>query len=193
MEFHGIFNQTILPGSEYTEVLTYYIYKSLVEDLLTVASAHTATLAIHPEKISLDEIFDTIVDTFQPVVTDRGITIIADGHDLHVWADPVRTRQILINLVKNSIMHGNTLTLIEITATQKNNKEISIIVKDNGQGMDKEKTKKISKGQTNTSGYKGWGLGLSIVRMLAEMQGGCFNFQHSGTGVVAELILPQKK
>jgi signal transduction histidine kinase len=150
-----------------------------------------ATLAIHRENVSLDDIFDSIVDTFQPLVEDRGITIIADGHELKVWADAVRTRQILINLVKNSIMHGKTLSLVEISARESDG-WVSIYVQDDGQGMDNIKPKRFLNGywQENGNGTRGWGLGLSIVKMLAELQGGKFFFHPSEEGVVAEIVLP---
>jgi len=178
--------------SLYTDILAQSIYiQSLVDDLLTMASVQVSSLSVHPEAVSLDELFDSIVDTFQPLVEKKGIVIVADGKNLSVWADVIRTRQIMTNFVKNAIVHGKKVTLVEIYAKKINGK-VLITVKDNGSGIPDEMVPEIferyHKGKYQQS--SGWGLGLSIVKMLSKLQGGTCKYCGSGNGAIFEIILP---
>lgn len=176
----------------YTDMLAQSIYiQSLVDDLLTMASAKASGLSVHPVKLGLDELLDSVVDTFQPVVEDRGVVIIADGSGLSVWADPVRTRQIFSNLVKNAIVHGGHVSLIEINAIQ-NGDNVTITVRDDGVGIPVDLEASLfepyKKGKDGKG--SGWGLGLSIVKMLSELQGGDCKYLGSFQGTSFEVVLP---
>jgi len=69
---------------------------------------------------------------------------------------------------------------------------VSIVVKDDGQGIDPEKIDRLfERFQRGTKdGKKGCGLGLAIVRMLSEAQGGSCLFHNAEEGAVFEIILP---
>jgi signal transduction histidine kinase len=176
-----------------TDILAQCLYiQSLVDDLLTMASAKLAQISVNPGRVMLDDLFDSIIDTFGPVVDQKGIVLLADGNELSVWADPVRTRQILTNLVKNSIVHGGKrLSLIEIEAKEKGDM-VSIVIKDDGRGIAQKDIDRLLKDfqQGIRAGTRGWGLGLAIVKMLAELQGGKCLYRGSQGGAVFEILLP---
>ncbi len=174
-----------------TDMLAQCIYiQALVDDLLTMASAKVAEISVNPSMVLLDDILDSIVNTFSPVAEQKGIVLLADGRGLAVWADPVRLRQILTNLVKNSIVHGGNVSIIEIDARLKG-EMVSILVRDDGQGIKADKIdtlfERFQRDANNK--LKGWGLGLAIVKMLSELQGGTCLFHSSEDGAVFEVIL----
>jgi len=180
----------------HTEILAQSVYiQALVDDLLTLASARTAALTCQPEPVLLDELFDAIVDTFQPLVAADGVVILAEGKGLTAWADPLRTRQILTNLVKNAVIHGrDDLSLVEISAASHSPEEVVITVRDDGPGIAAAELETIfepfARGRDRRE--RGWGLGLTIVRMLARLQGGDCRCRNPGRGALFEVRLPAR-
>ncbi len=169
-------------------ILDQAIYvQMLVDDLLTLAKANLAEIPINYKRINLDDLFDRIVDSFELLASNKNITIIADAHNLKVYADELRLTQILNNLIRNAIVHAQNANLIEIYAEKKKN-DIIIMVKDNGRGIDESEVDKIFKKFYST---KSSGLGLYVVKILMEKHGGkCIYKKENGS--VFLLIFPTR-
>ena len=175
------------------ELLGQSLYvQAIVEDLLTMASAASSELRIRPVEFELDGIFDNIVDSFQPMALQRGATILGDAEGLRIIADPVRLRQILTNLVRNSLLHASGATLIEIGAARDAG-GVLIWVRDDGPGVAPEVIPRLFEryGRGEGSG-SGWGLGLAIVRTLAELHGGTVCHHALNSGARFEVFFPQE-
>ena len=172
-----------------SELLGQSVYvQAIVEDLLTLASARTATLRVRKEPVTLDELYDTVVDSFSPVAEQRGIALIADAGGAVAWADPVRLRQVLNNLVRNSILHATRATLIEIGAAPSGG-GVVLWVEDDGGGVPTNLVPRLFERGRSGSG-RGWGLGLAIVRTLAELHGGRARYCPVEGGARFEVWLP---
>ncbi len=94
--------------------------------------------------------------------------------------DPIRLRQILVNLVSNALKftdEGEVLLKVEITEDQGERIRAQFQIKDTGIGIPEDKQARIFEGFTQVDGsttrkYGGTGLGTTISKQLAEMMGG---------------------
>lgn len=157
-----------------SEILVQSLYmQALVDDLLTQASARMTTLKINPEWIELAELYDVLAETFYFPATLKEINLVADDQGVRVWADPLRLRQILVNLIRNALTHAHKANCIELLA-EAGEGGSWVIVQDNGDGFEAgvEKTIFAAGKRGSDCGVKGWGLGLAVVEMLTEAHGG---------------------
>lgn len=94
-----------------------------------------------------------------------------DDNQIHIWCDPIRLQQVLVNLMSNAIkamQHSSPKQLIiGVTVTDR----VSISIEDSGSGIEESQMKKIFDPYYTNSRH-GLGLGLSISRRIIEtMQG----------------------
>jgi signal transduction histidine kinase len=115
--------------------------------------------------------------------------------DLHMRADVVRTRQVLINLLTNAGRHAPTGGRITI-AVRVEQRETVVDVHNTGSALDAEQLQRLfdrfyradPSRQRDTGGT---GLGLAIVKHLVEAQGGRVWASSDGTGVTVGFALPR--
>lgn len=159
----------------------------LVEDVLTVASIGAGNLALSPQELDVRR---AIVGAAEIVAITPAVSC-PDG--LSVVADPVRLEQILVNLMRNAARYGRPP--IEVEAAEHDGL-LLLRVRDHGDGVPPdfvpelfEPFSQASVGLSRTAA--GTGLGLTIVRRLAEAHGGIVRYR-SGLdgGAVFEVELP---
>ena len=152
---------------------------SLVEELLTLASADTGTLQLDISAVDAAEVATQVHDAMAPLAwRERHIQLLCntDGAP-NVRADRGRLAQVLMNLVRNAITHTpeGGLVAIEVRPLQEGPVELS--VSDTGPGIAAEDADKIferfyrtDESRTRTTG--GFGLGLAIAREMVDAMGG---------------------
>lgn len=180
-------------SSRLSEILAQSLYmQALVDDFLTQARAENATLELRPERIELAALFDRLVETFYHPAQRRGVALVADDGGLEVWADPLRLRQILVNLLRNGLTHARGLSCLELLAEASVDGTL-LIVQDNGSGLEGIGYQEIfQSGRRGAGEGRGWGLGLAVVRMLVEAHGGsCRATESPEGGLRIEVFLPQ--
>jgi two-component system, OmpR family, sensor kinase len=145
----------------------------LAEDLLVIARASEGELPVRREPLEVRALLEGIRERFADRAREQGRRIRIDAAvDGHVSADPLRVRQALGNLIDNSLRHGAG----EIVLRSRGGSEaIELEVSDEGPGFTPEITARAFDrfalgDRARTSG--GAGLGLSIVRAIAEAHGG---------------------
>jgi signal transduction histidine kinase len=92
-----------------------------------------------------------------------------------VDVDPVRIREVLGNLVGNALRHtpaGGRITILARPASGDRAREVELIVRDTGSGIDPELLPHVFDRFARGAGSPGTGLGLSIARGLVELHGG---------------------
>ncbi len=150
---------------------------SLISDLLDAQKLELGQLKIRKENTNIKDTIDISVETFLPQAQKNKIEIISNIQNLSIEYDPSRIKQVMTNLIKNS------LTAVEpekgkIEISMKNlPQEIQISVKDNGVGIPLNKQSNLFKkfyqvDASLTREKGGSGLGLSICKGIIENHGG---------------------
>ena len=107
--------------------------------------------------------------------------------------DPVRIREVLVNLVTNALEHTQSGGAILIRLSDSNGEGISVEVKDTGTGMSAEDTDRAFERFHKGSGSRGLGLGLAIARNLVVAHGGEIRISREpGRGTTVRFTLPRE-
>jgi len=150
----------------------------LISDLLDAQKLDLGQLKIKKERNNLRESIEKTIVSMQPQATADNISLTYSvGDDIYAFYDDVRIKQVLTNLVKNSLkatLPG--IGKVEVNVEEKPS-EIIVSVKDNGRGIPSEATEGIFKkfyqvDTTSTREKGGSGLGLSICKGIVEAHGG---------------------
>ena len=144
---------------------------SITADLLTAAQIQRGTLRIDLQEVSPQQVVDSVVgDRY-----DVGIEVVVED-SRPVRADAVRLEQMISNLVGNAVKYGQAPYRIRI---RPNGDAVAIDVIDHGPGVPPEFTDELFREFTRAQGTvaTGSGLGLFVVRTLAEAQSGSIGYQ----------------
>lgn len=149
--------------------------QQLLNDLLDLSRSDSGRLQVKKEAVQLQPVIDTIVRVQGPAY---GRTIEAQGPGdqagLVVLADASRLHQVLVNLVENAHKYSPPDQPIELTLARVA-KGVQVEVIDHGIGIPSSDQphifERFHRG-SNTGGYSGSGLGLSVVKLLVEAMGG---------------------
>jgi two-component system OmpR family sensor kinase len=163
----------------------------LAEDLLVLARAADGRLPTRPEALRVRDLLESARDRFRDRAAEYGRTISVDAPaELGVMGDPLRMRQALGNLVDNAIRHGAGDVALSARATAAG---VEIDVSDQGTGFGTDVAERaferFTRGSESRSG-DGAGLGLAIVRAVAEAHGGRAAIVDAPTGATVRIVLP---
>ncbi len=148
---------------------------SLVEDLVTINMIESGELHIDLQNFNLKELVREVIELLDLPAKNRNIHLQLKSNTengIYVYADRQRIRQVLVNLITNSIKYGKDYGHTTISL-QDMHHLIAIEVSDNGEGIAEEHLTRIferfyridkSRARTHTS----TGLGLSIVKHFIE-------------------------
>ncbi|HTS14489.1 MAG TPA: HAMP domain-containing sensor histidine kinase [Candidatus Sulfotelmatobacter sp.] len=165
----------------------------LIEDLRTLALSEAGTLALHPEPTDLDVLLSDVVAAFTPAAAGAGVrlTTAVEGDLPVLELDPVRTREVLSNLVANALRHtprGGTVTL----GARASRDGVRLTVADTGAGIPPDLLDHVFDRFVKGTDSHGSGLGLAIARGLVEAQGGTISAASPpGGGARFEIVLPR--
>src|SRR4029079_11999161 len=171
---------------------------SLIEDVLGFAQVEAGRLSFTLPPVRARD----AVASIEPLVEQQSkknnldVTIAEIPADLAVRADPDKLRQVLLNLVTNSIKFTASGGNISINA-ERGRDRVEIRVRDTGIGTSPENLRHVfdpffQVDQGGTRKYPGVGLGLSIVRdVVLAMDGDVEIGSESGKGTTVTILLPQ--
>jgi two-component system, OmpR family, sensor kinase len=164
---------------------------SLAEDLLVLARAADGRLPIRPEPLRVRPLLESARHRFGDRAAEHSRTIrIEAPDDLVVIADELRLRQALGNLVDNAVRHGRGDIALIATAAATG---VQIDVSDRGPGFEPELAERAFERFTRAGASRsgdGAGLGLAIVRAIAEGHGGGAMIVDDPPGATVRLVLP---
>ena len=165
----------------------------LADDLLLLARSEDGSLPIQLERTDLSVVFDTVIQRFATRAREAGRGLRAEPTTAVVLADPTRLQQALDNLVENALRHGAGDVRVFSRAVQST---VEVHVADGGPGFDDaflaRAFDRFSRAD-DARGESGSGLGLSIVRLIAEAHGGRAEARNEpGGGADVWLALPQR-
>ena len=170
----------------------------IISDLLDAQKLELGKLVVKKENHDIKDTIEKAVEALQPRATENKVTIKQHlDKKIIVPHDTERIRQVLTNLLKNSldVVEPNS-GLVEIFV-EDSPKEVKISVKDNGPGIPQENQENLFKKfyQVDTSLTRevgGSGLGLAICKGLVEEHGGTILAESTlGTGATFSFTLPK--
>lgn len=162
----------------------------LVEDLLVASRADFGNLSIRAESMDLlAQAEQVVLGLRESHRTKKSFEV--EGPVLEAWADPLRVRQILRNLLTNAIKYGGEEIVV---AVEKEKDSIRLIVRDDGSGIPSEEADLIFERYYRSAGSPtqpgSVGIGLAVSRQLAEMMGGTLRYVADAERRHFELCLP---
>ncbi len=170
----------------------------IISDLLDAQKLELGKLVVKKENHDIKDTIEKAVESLQPRAIENKVTIKQHlDKKIIVLHDTERIRQVLTNLLKNSldVVEPNS-GLIEIFV-EDSPKEVTISVKDNGPGIPQENQENLFKKfyQVDTSLTRevgGSGLGLAICKGLVEEHGGTILAESTlGIGATFSFTLPK--
>lgn len=170
--------------------------RDLVTNLLDANAIEQGKFTSNIERCNLRALVEQSVEHNQPSATRKGIAIRVGASDgLWARADKAATLQILDNLISNAVKYSPPNTTVHVhTLPEKDS--ILVSVRDEGPGISESDQKKMFQKFTRltarpTAGESSTGLGLSIVKRLAEAMAGSIQCQSViGFGATFMLRLP---
>jgi two-component system phosphate regulon sensor histidine kinase PhoR len=152
---------------------------SLVEELLTLASADAGRLELDVAPINAAEVATQVHDAMAPLAwRERHIQLLCNTDSApNVLADRGRLAQVLMNLVRNAITHTPEGGLVAIEVKPLEEGPVELSVSDTGPGIAPEDKEKIFERFYRTDASRtrmtgGFGLGLAIAREMVDAMGG---------------------
>jgi PAS domain S-box-containing protein len=160
----------------------------LVDDLLDLSDLTHRGLRLDKQRIQLAAITRTAVEQSRILIEQADHTISVTLPDEHIFleADPLRLGQVLTNLLSNAVKYTPRGGHIELAA-ERAGAGVRISVRDNGLGIPSNMLGTIFEmfsqlDRSLETGYKGLGVGLSLVKSLVHMHGGTIEAQSEGLG-----------
>ena len=170
----------------------------LIEDVLGFAQVEAGRLSLDLQPVVVADVLASVEPIVGPEIAKKGLTLhIGDtDHGLVVRADFDKLRQILVNLVSNAIKFTDAPGLIEVNAKCADS-GVRLSVSDTGIGIPEDQLERVFSPffqiyQGPTRRYPGLGLGLSIVRDIAQAMDGDVEIESTvGKGTRVTVLLPQ--
>jgi len=141
------------------------------------------------QRINLDKIIEAAIDTIQHAARAKGIELHVNLDPCigQVSGDPSRLQQVFWNLLSNAVKFSGRGGNIRVSLHQ-NNSLVDVSVADDGEGIRPDFLPQVfdrfhQADSSTTRRHGGLGLGLSIVKQLVELHGGCVRAQSPGEGL----------
>ena len=156
---------------------------SIINDILDYSKIEAGKLALEMIEFNIRKIIEDVADVIALTAFDKGLELVYLPHsDLptQVCGDPVRLRQVLMNLVGNAVKFtpkGEVSIHTFLEAEDESEVKVRFEVRDTGMGIPEDSKSQLFQSfsqvdSSMTRQYGGTGLGLVISKQLCEMMGG---------------------
>ncbi len=178
---------------------------SLINDVLDLTRVESGKVKYDPVPTDVKKVTDSVLDITKGFLTNRNINFEIQREEAkipNVLADPVRLRDVLVNILSNAVKFtpdGGTITF-EARCQEKSGDgyiNMHYRISDTGIGMSEDFTKVIFEEFSQEdygarTQYHGAGLGMAIVKKYVDMMGGTISMQskkHVGTTFTVDIPL----
>lgn len=147
----------------------------LLSELLDSKAIESGKINLRRRRASVAEILETALPVPRLAAEDKNISLITEADmDAHLWADPQRLAQALINLMLNAVKFSESGSKITVRGTE-TEERVLLTVEDEGLGIPESELDTIFGSFTQGEAGRrlgGSGLGLVIARRLVELHDG---------------------
>ncbi len=161
----------------------------LINDLLDLSRVNTGKIVLKKSRASYVEILRSAIEASQPLIEERGHALETSlpGEGVMVEVDPSRVAQVVSNLLSNAAKYTPEGGEIRLEAGADGD-NAWVKVCDNGQGIEPREQKAIFElfAQASNGSMDGLGIGLTLVKSLAELHGGSVSVASKGKGAGSE-------
>jgi two-component system sensor histidine kinase VanS len=161
----------------------------LVKDLLVLSQIESGCFSLEKSTFNISYLIRQIIAKFEPILSNRNIKVqfSENSSEVQVYADMVRSEQVLVNYLNNAINHLDERQILKIDLNQIGNK-IRLSVFNSGKNIPEESLQKVFTSfykvdKARTRAYGGTGLGLSVVRAIQELDNNDFGVRNLEGGV----------
>jgi signal transduction histidine kinase len=157
----------------------------LINELLDFSRLDRGETSLSPEPLSLSELAPRAVETLGPVLDGHHLQLDVEP-DVIVLADPDAVTRIVTNLLANAVKFSPSGSVVEVAVTA-NGTNVLLAVSDEGPGIPDDERDRVferffrGKG-AEVTGTRGTGLGLAVVKELAERMGGSVGAENRPEG-----------
>ena len=155
----------------------------IIDDLLDFSKIEAGALDFEEASFSLTGLVDNAIATFRPQAERKGLSLVAavaPGSTDALVGDPTRVRQILFNLLGNALKftdRGGAMIRARTEPLGEGGTRVVLSVSDTGIGLDEAQQARLfvpfsQADSSTTRRFGGTGLGISIVRRLAQLMDG---------------------
>jgi signal transduction histidine kinase/DNA-binding response OmpR family regulator len=167
----------------------------LIDDLLDTSRLISGKLLLNLSPANILTLIESAVEALRPAAKKKALALRFDSSDpdISIICDPHRLQQMVTNLLTNAIKftpEGGTVAV----RSERRDGQLCISVSDTGKGISPDFQPFVfdrfrQADSSSTRSHDGLGLGLSIVRQLAELHGGTASVQSPGIGLGATFTL----
>ena len=167
----------------------------LISDILDLSKIEAGRMELSRDDVTVSSAFGEVISALFPLAEKKSQTLLqqVEPH-LHVRADALRFKQVLMNLAGNAIKFTPDGGRIELTARLVDD-QVRVEVRDNGPGIPPEQQQRIFEAffrlTESGSATEGTGLGLAITALLVELHGSKLGIESQpGKGACFYFSLP---
>jgi hypothetical protein len=171
------------------------IQARLISDILEMSRARLGKLRLELEPTDVAEVVGSSLAAMAEALRDKQLSVdfVADGHVGSILADTARVQQIVWNLLSNAIKFSTKGGRIRVS-TWRSDGCVILVVEDDGRGIAPEFLPHVfdrfaQSDPSSNRRHGGLGLGLSIVRQLAELHGGSVAAYSAGLEQGAKFVV----
>jgi signal transduction histidine kinase len=169
--------------------------------ILDLARIEAGRVHLEEELIDFCTVVQSVITTIRPIVQRKSIEVDCVLSDLSmmVYVDPTKLKQVLLNLLSNSVKFTDPRGRIRIDSAIHKSGDLVLSISDTGIGIPPEQMEKVFQPFEQvedhlTREHEGTGLGLPIAKALIEMHGGELLLSSElGVGTTATLRLPRAR
>jgi CheY-like chemotaxis protein len=149
---------------------------------LDISKIESGKLDMVAQEVPLSSVLESSTILVQPLALNGGVTIECNWQDApFIVADPMRIKQVMVNLLSNSVKYNKRGGCVTVTYTEDSqNKRVRINVSDTGIGIREEDQKRIfepfERIVVRGEHIEGTGIGLTITKVLVESMDGIIGF-----------------
>jgi len=169
----------------------------LIDDLRTLSLTESGALELHLEPTDLELLAGEVAAAYRPQAEEQAIALSLDFPDeLPLFElDPIRVREVLVNLLTNALRHTPAGGEVRIAAIRDPvRRAVTVTVTDSGSGIRPEVLPYIFDRFYKSDGSGGSGLGLTIAKSLVVAHGGVIGAVSApGAGTTVRFTLPLER
>lgn len=172
----------------------------LINEILDLAAIEAGKFKLSMGEVALQDLFDECGMLCASIANEKQVSIkIQNADRLAVFADPLRLKQVLLNLISNAIKYNRNGGSVLVYCENRSNGVIRINIRDTGYGMNVEEIERLFQPferMEKNSNIEGVGIGLVISKKLIEHMGGrigLYSEEQQGSTFWVELDVVQAR